>query len=591
MTAPSTASPPAAAPPAAASRRELAAWLVRHTRSLLPPLGIATLARILGDLLGAALLVAPAIALGRFLAGDPVALGPLALLLLGISALRAGLRYLEHYAGHWVAFAALQRLRQVLFGRLIPQAPAATTGPASAEITERATRDIDRIEVFFAHTIPPVIASVVVPAAALTWLAVAVDPRAAGIIAIFLAAALLLPFVAARRSWAASRAELTARGELATHVSDDLQGLREVLAFEAQERRIASLRRRDDRVARAQLDAGRTRGAREAIERLLWTGALVALLLSGLPVADVITSTALLVGLWLGGAGTDDFATGLDGALAAADRVRRTAEAAPAVAETGAGSLPGSGPASVRFEGVGFAYPGARAATRSGSGSLPGGSATLTDVDLTIEPGGWHHLVGISGSGKSTVASLLQRVWDPDAGRVLLDGVPLRELSLREVRRAVAVVPQRPLLFPGTVADNLRLGAPDASDERLAHALRIACLDGDRLPDGLATRVGERGTTLSGGQLQRVALARALVAAPRVLVLDESLSQLDAETAATVRARLDRTATILEITHRADLLEDTAAVTVIDRGRIVERGTAAALAARDGAFARLLARY
>ena len=587
---------PSSAAAARPGRLALIAWLVRRTRSLLPPLGIATAARILGDLLGVAILVAAAIALTRQSQGDTAGPWGLILTIAGLAAARAGLRYLEHYAGHWVAFSALHRLRMILFNRLIPQAPAATTGHASAEITERATRDIDKIEVFFAHTIPPVIASVLVPAAALSWLAIRVDPLAAGLVACFLTAALLLPFLAARSSWSASREELAARGALATHVSDDIQGLREVLAFEAQEQRLDGLRSRERRVAAAQLATGRARGLREAAERLLWLGALVSVLLCELSAPELIVSLALLVGLWLGGSGTDDFATGLDAALTAADRVRTTAEAEPAVVDSGSRALASGsrgGPASVTFEGVGFSYPLADAAHSAGDVTARANTAALTGLDLAVAAGDWHHLVGISGSGKSTVASLLHRVWDPDAGRILINGVPISELPLAQLRRLVAVVPQRPQLFSGTLADNLRLANPDAPEARLNWALHVACLDGDHLPDGLETRIGERGTTLSGGQLQRAALARALVMAPSVLVLDESLSQLDADTAATVRERLasEVNVTILEVTHRADLLAGTASVTVLDRGRIVEEGTAAELLSRDGAFVRLRARF
>lgn len=561
----------------AASRKGLTAWLFRSTRGMLPMLGLSTLARVAGALLNVALLVVAVRGLLDAARGGSGSLVALALGIVGICVAKAGLRYLEHFAGHWVAFTSLQRLRELFFSRLVPQAPAATSGRASAELTERATRDIDRIEVFFAHTFPPVIASVAVPAIALGWLGTAVDGVLAAVVAGFLALALLLPFVGARATWAAARAIGSARGRVAAHVADDVQGVREVLAFEAENVRIASLDRLQDDVGRAERRLGRAVGLRIAIEHLLRAACIVVVLLSGHPSEDIVVTIAVIFGLWFKSAGTDDFATGLDAAFAAAERVRRVVEAAPMVADTGTERLP-DGDADVVLDGVTFAYPEA-------------GSPALREVDARFAAGGWHAVVGVSGSGKSTIAALLTRSWDPEAGEIRLAGVPLPRLPLDALRSAVAVVDQRPTLFPGTLAENLRLARPEATEGELAAALEDVRLGRDALSDGLATEIGERGTTLSGGQLQRVALARALVAEPRVLVLDEALSQLDSETAEAVRSRLrSRRLTVVEITHRTDTIDAGDHVIVVDRGAVVESGRAGDLRERGRAFARLALR-
>ncbi len=557
-------------------RRHLVSWLIHHTRPLLAPLGVATLARIAAALAGSATIAIGAIALVQAADGTAVAIGPLVLTLAALGSATALLHYVEHFAGHWVAFSALQRLREVVFARLTPQAPAATVGRASAELTERATRDIDRIEVFFAHTIPPVIASMVVPAVALTWAGITIDPRAALTVGLPLTLALLLPFLGARQTWSASRAALAARGRLAVHVADDVQGLREVLAFEAAAARAHDRKIIEADVAAAQSGVSRGIAVRAMIERLLWGTAVVGVLAIGMPVGDTVVMLALLVGLWLADAGTDDFATGLDAALAACERIRRVVDADPVVPDNGIDDLPGTGAVAVAFENVSFQYPGA---------SQP----TVRGWDLHIAAGSWHHIVGLSGSGKSTAAALLLRSWDADDGCVRVGGAPVESLRLDALREAVAVVDQRPMLFPGTVADNIRLTRPDATDTEVATAAALAALED--LP--LDTLVGEHGTTLSGGQVQRVALARALLGEPRVLVLDEALSQLDADTAGTVRQRLrtmpDRP-TIIEITHRVDLLDDADTVTVVDAGAVVERGLVGQLRAAGEALTRLSAR-
>ncbi|MFT3889237.1 MAG: ABC transporter ATP-binding protein [Arachnia sp.] len=563
------------------SRIALTRWLVGHTRDLLPTLGLAVVARILGQLAGVALLAVAAGALASAATGAVVSLPAVVLGLIGIALLKAALRYGEHYAGHWVAFTALQRLRDVFFQRLVPQAPAATRGRAGAELTQRATRDIDRIEVFFAHTFPPAVAAVVVPAVALTWLAVAVDARLAGVAAPFVLAGLLVPWLAGPMTWAAARRTARRRGALAARLGDDVQGLREVLAFDLADARLVGLDTASEELAAARRASGRVQALRGALSTAVQLATLVAVLAVGGTPASLAVAAAVVVALWKPAQGIDDFVTGLDEAFAAAERIRIVIDAPPAVADP---ATPVTLPAGsdLRLDGVSLTYPGAT-------------SPALDDVSLVVPDGAWLAVVGVSGSGKSTLAHLLPRGFAPDSGTVLLGGTDVARLRLDDLRARVALVAQRPTMLSGTLADNLRLGAPDATDDQLRSALDVAAL-GDwlaGLPEGLATRIGERGTTLSGGQLQRIALARALVARPSVLVLDEALSQLDGPTAHVVRERLRALPgpmTVIEITHRVDLLADDTLVAVLDAGRLVATGPAAELRAESAVFARLESR-
>ncbi|MET0161413.1 MAG: ABC transporter ATP-binding protein [Microbacteriaceae bacterium] len=555
-------------------------WLLASIRGLLPVLGISVLARILQQLLGVALLVVAVVAI---VAGQSPT-WTLALQLAGIALAKAALRYLEQYAGHWVAFTALQRLRELFFARLAPQAPAATQGRAGAELTERATRDIDRVEVFFAHTMPPAVSAVVVPAAALLWLGTAVDGALALVLAPFAALAVTLPFLAGGASWRSARLVAERRGAIAARLGDDLQGVREVLGFGIQRRRIDALDAADRELTAARSRAGALQGARTAGVTALLGGSLVAVVSAAGSGADAVLALAVAVGLWTPLRGVDAFVSGLDAAFAAAARVREVVEAAPRVRDDAVAADAGE-PASasargIVLDGVSLTYPGrARPA--------------LDGVSLRIEAGSWTSIVGVSGSGKSTLGALLLRGWDPDAGTAALDGAPLPSLPLDLLRRRVALAPQRPVLLAGTVATNLRLGAPDAPEGVLLRALRTVALDDwvAALPEGLDAPL--RDAEVSGGQRQRLALARALVARPEVLVLDEALSQLDAATARVVRARLlesDPDRTVVEITHRADLVPDDSPVVVLDAGRVLEVGLAGALRAADGAFARIEAR-
>ncbi len=569
---------------AAPSRLRLTGWLLGHTRRLVPVLGVSVLARVAGQLGGVALFAVGAVALTRAASGEGVALPALIALLAGIALAKALLRYLEHFAGHWVAFTALQRLRELFFERLVPQAPAATTGRAGSELTERATRDIDRIEVFFAHTLPPAVSAVLVPAIALGWLAGVSGPLALTL-AVFTLAVLLVPLAAGGATWASARRIAARRGAVAAQLGDDLQGVREVLAFDAAGTRLARLGEADAALARTRSVAGAVQGARTGAAVALQAGSLLAVLAvgsaAGLPVAEVVLALAVGIGLWGPARGVDDFVAGLDASFAAAARVREVVEAAPLVTEPASPVVPGAD-AGAGLDGVTFRYPGTAL-------------AALDGVDVRIEPGSWTRVVGVSGSGKSTLAGLLLRGWDPEAGVVRFAGADVSALPLDTLRSRIALVPQHPALLTGTLADNLRLAAPDADEELLRRALHAAALDdwAASLPGGLDAPVGGRGRGISGGQLQRLALARALVAEPDLLILDEALSQLDAATAALVRERLTAWTprpTVLEITHRADLVPDDAPVIVLDAGRLVEEGPAGRLRAAGVAFSRLEAR-
>ncbi|HUN40390.1 MAG TPA: glucan ABC transporter ATP-binding protein/ permease [Acetobacteraceae bacterium] len=233
----------------------------------------------------------------------------------------------------------------------------------------------------------------------------------------------------------------------------------------------------------------------------------------------------------------------------------------------------------VRFENVSFAYP--------------GGVPVLKDMSFTARPGTSVALVGHTGAGKTTTMALLQRLWDPTDGQILVDGQNLRGVTLDSLRRSIGVVFQESLLFNRTIRDNLRVGNPDATDGQIEHACRMADAHEFiiRQSQGYDTMIGERGATLSGGQRQRLAIARALLKDPPILILDEATSALDAATEAKVGRALKTLMagrTTFIIAHRLSTVRDADEILVFDQGRIVEQGSFSELLARKGTFAALV---
>jgi ATP-binding cassette, subfamily B, bacterial len=510
------------------------------------------------------------------------------LLLLALAAPLAGLlHWLESWLAHDIAYRLLAEMRIALFQKLDSLAPAYLVRRRSGDLVALANQDVETIEYFFAHTVAPALVAVLVPATVLAVLAAIAWPVALTLFPFVLFAA-LAPVMARARIDRLGAAAREALGLLGAGVTETIQGLSDLVAFQALSGHRAGFMALVHGYQKLRLELLRDLSAESArLETVTGLGGLAvavtgATLAAAHHLAPTLLPLLILISLasFLPISEIAQVSRQLADTIASTRRLLAVDREEPAVDDGPLTPPEPEGGSSIRFAGVSFTYPGAR-------------RPALRDISLDIPAGATMALVGRSGAGKTTLASLLLRFWDPGAGRITIDGVDLKDFALDHLRRRVALVSQDTYLFNDTLRANVALARPGADEAAIRRALAQAALADfvDGLPQGLDTPVGERGVQLSGGQRQRVAIARAFLKNAPTLVLDEATSHLDALSEAQVRralAALMRDRTTIVIAHRLSTVRDADLLAVLDHGRVVEVGGHAELLARNGLYARLI---
>ncbi len=525
-----------------------------------------------------------------FLAGDRELLNRVALFLVLLFSVQALLTFGQSYLTAFVSEHVVAGLRQDLFSRLVRQPPGFFETRRVGELSSRLASDAGLIQRILRFGVPELARQGLFLAGALVLVTVT-HPRLTLVTMVAIPPAAAVGWLLGRR---VRRISTGVQDRLASAVSRAEQVFTQITTVQSFNREDEERRRFEGEVeatldggirragARAALTGAVTFAAFGAIVLVLWEGGrlvldgtltpgtLVAFLLYAVVIAGAISS---LAGFW------SDFQE----ASGAARRIFQLLDLPLELEDPPEPQhLPRPIQGRVRYEGVRFRY-------------RPHLPEVIRGVDLEVEPGETVALVGPSGAGKSTLASLLPRFYDVTGGAVTLDGVDVRDVALDELRTAIGLVPQEPMLFAGTLMENLRYGKEDASPEEVEEAARKANAHEfiSALPRGYEEEVGERGVTLSAGQRQRIAIARVLLKAPAVLILDEASASLDAESEALVQSALERLMegrTTLVIAHRLTTVLRADRIVLLNEGQVVATGAHLELLDRSPLYARLYQR-
>ncbi len=523
-----------------------------------------------------------------FGSGDPHLLNAALAAVVAVSVVLACATWVRFYLMMSVGERVIADLRKAVFGHVLTLSPAFFDSARTGEIGSRLTNDSEQLRQVIGFGFSMFLRNALMMIGALVLL-FATSLKLAALIVLGVPATLVPILLMGRRVRRLSRLNQDRVADVSAHIDESLHEVRTVQAYVQEERTHGRFADAAEAAYAAGVHRVRVKAWLISLVMLIGFCAVGVILwigghdvLAGRLTAGELSAFVFYAAVVASGAGTVSEVWGeIQRAAGATERLLELLDVRPALAVAAPPlRLPRRVTGAIRFDEVVFAYPTRPEAT------------ALGPVSFTIDPGERVALVGPSGAGKSTVFALILRFYDPLSGRILVDGADIRHCDPYDLRRAIAVVPQDPVIFAASVTENVRFGRPAATFDAVreacaaAHALEFI----ERLPQGFDTDLGERGVKLSGGQRQRISIARALLADRPILLLDEATSSLDAESERQVAAALERLArgrTTLVIAHRLATVRHADRIIVMDRSRIHAVGTHQELLRADGLYAHL----
>lgn len=513
------------------------------------------------------------------------------ILFCGIVVVLAGATFARAYLVNWVGERVAADLRLAAYGNILNQDPAFFETAKTGEVLARLTGDAAIVNLVIGSTATTAIRNVLLLIGGIVLLAIT-NAVLTGVVLLIVPLVVVPIIVFGRRVRRLSRTAQDRLADAGSYANETLGAVTTVQAFGHEAIDNAQFRARVDDAFNAALRQVATRGLMAAtVITLVFAGVIAMLCLGGAGVtsgdmtAGDLSAFVFYAVVVAGAVGSLSEVTGdLQRAAGACERLFELIDSRPAIIAPD-NPVPMAEPpnGAIELRDVSFQYP-----------SRPDIPA-LHDVSLSVAPGETVAIVGPSGAGKSTLFQLLLRFRDPTSGAVLIDGIDIKTADPAEVRARTGTVPQDPVIFSGTIRENIRYGRPEADDDSVAAAARAAAADDfiEAMPDGYESQIGERGVRLSGGQRQRIALARAIIRDPAILLLDEATSALDTESESKVQQALGQLRTgrtTLVIAHRLSTVRDADRIVVLDGGRVAATGTHDQLMADNALYRRLATR-
>ena len=509
----------------------------------------------------------------------------LTIILIGLYLLRIVFRFMSSYLSHEAAWYLVRDLRTKVYNKLTHMHLGYFHDKQTGDLMSRVVNDTRDFELLYAHMIPESITNIVTFAGVLIIL-LTINPKLALITCAPIPLIMISGVIFAKKVRPYFRVSQRKMGELNGKLQDNLSGIHEIQAFGQEEYETGRVDEKNIEHVKAMLRALKVSAVfHPAVEFISSIGTILIVAFGGylayaegLQVEDIVAFLLYLSLFYQPIIGLANLVENMQQSLAGAERVITILDAPNQIEDKPDAKPLVNVRGEITFDHVSFSYV--------------EGVPVLNDVSFTCKPGEMLALVGPTGVGKTTITELLSRFYEPDSGRILIDGQDIQDVTIESLRQNISTVLQDTFLFNGTIAENISYARPDASMDEIKAAARAANIDKEieAMPEGYDTETGERGVKLSGGQKQRIAIARAILRRSPIIVLDEATAAVDVETEQQIRNAINSLAgkrTIIAIAHRLSTIRSAEQILVIEEGTVIEKGTHDQLVALGGQYARM----